>query len=70
MPGEPDGDQPSLEVFSLTYDDGSLFGTQQVLGLFGAGEETVETLAIDNIHSRVAFDLWQIDSWEREQVRV
>jgi len=46
------------------------FGANSVLGLFGSGQSSDVALTLNNTHSRITFDLWQIVSWENESFRV
>ncbi len=79
LPGQPDGNNPTITILSEDYNssragwtNGSItnFGLETVLGQFGTTENSDTTLSLTNTHSRVSFELWQIDSWENEFFKI
>ncbi|NDC36093.1 MAG: C-type lectin domain-containing protein, partial [Synechococcaceae bacterium WB9_2_112] len=70
LPGQPDGNTPTTTLSNNSYDSGTTFGSETVLGLYGSSQSSSTTLSLNNNHSRISFEFWQIDSWESETFRV
>ena len=70
LPSEPDGDTPASEISSDGFGGGSSFNGGGVSGFYGVGETSSTSFNINNIHSRISFNLWQIDDWDNESFEV
>ena len=70
LPSEPDGDTPASEISSDGFGGGTAFNGGGVSGLYGVGETSSTSFNINNIHSRIEFNLWQIDDWDNESFEV